>query len=182
MEHPVNLSDPGFNNYTCRCLEAAAKKLQYDLPRSIVTLSPYAKAQLQLHCKLAANQLRAMQVQLVLSGSGTLEDLRAETFIYVEAIATGQYGDLPVCDQEVQLGKLKRLTIIGKEIIVALVPLVILFLLRYFKLSFSAGFENWAIVAAVIWALVGFISMLDPHYRSRISDVQTVISMLRGRQ
>jgi hypothetical protein len=66
-----------------------------------------------------------------------------------------------------------------KGLFAALIPLGLLVVTRYIGLTLSKGISSVAIGLSLLWAAITIVSMIDPQYRARITEIQSVISAFR---
>jgi heme exporter protein D len=160
-------------------LEGAARVMKDDIPRAVSLPDPQARSILQERCECAAASLRIMQVSVALAENDTLEELKQAIKLFISAIATGNYSNLPgtspTPSREMRVNRFVQL---GKTTIVALIPFACLVITHYAGLPLSSRFNNWAIVISLLWAALTFVSFLDPLYKSRIEEVQSIIPFI----
>jgi hypothetical protein len=176
--HPVCMSDPSYKSYIAGILEEVAKGIETTLPKAVPLTHSFTRSEFRQRCNQAAAELRLMQMRLALSNENTLVELQRETYDFISAIATGDYGVMPAADLPMDR-KSRRILSVIKNIIVAFIPIVSIIIIRYVGVRFSSAFGNWVVVVALIWAIISILSILDPLYKSKISDLRDVASIVR---
>jgi len=124
-----------------------------------------------------------MQTQIALSTEQTRDDVKRKIAEFIEVIATGNYGLLPGSATEVSAEpKIKGFERWAKTTVVALLPLGCLLGARFAGLTLSGAFNNWAIAAALLWATITMVSVIDPLYKSRIGDMREILSLFGDKE
>ncbi len=180
IEPDARMSDPSFKNYVSWMLERSAIKAEASLPRSIALRTPGLLGEIQENMRRVAAELRAMQLQLALSDYSTMDKIRDEVTEFIYALASGNYALLPAAAPGLVPAKKRKVAAVARDLAIAVTPLAALAASRYLGLTVTPGIWNWAVVFSVAWASVTVIAVLDPLYKSKISDIRDIISMIRN--
>jgi hypothetical protein len=176
-EHPTRMNDLDFKSYVNKKLELAAVVMERRMPKAMSVLNPYIQTQLRQDCLQAAAALRLMQLRAMFSDEKTLSSLRDEVTDYIGAVASGDYGMLPTVPQLPSPGKGRRLFDALRNLVVAIIPFTTFEIVRYLGVKLPAGLENWVTLVTLIWGIITIVSVLDPYYRTKISDLRDIVSL-----
>jgi hypothetical protein len=166
--------------YIISHLEQSAICLSIGIPKSAALPTLANRAILQEKCSGAANAIRALQVGVALPDSKTQEHLETVVLETTVAVAHDTLDSLPRETASDNIGRRSRVMQVVRTVIVSIVPLVVLLTMRYAGLRLSSAFNNWAIIIAIIWAVITILSLLDPLYESRLKVMGDFISTIRG--
>lgn len=175
-------SRPDSKRHIITHLERAAIYLQIGIPKSTMLQSPTGRAILQQRCDEAANAIRSLQTDIAFPGSKTHENAKFAVAHAVVSVAQDNLEAMPkknVCTK--RGGRLIRIVLAIRTIAISGIPLGVLIIVRYADLNLSSEFENWAIVIAILWAIITVLSLLDPLYATRIKTMSDLISAIRGK-
>jgi hypothetical protein len=164
----------------CDYLEGAAEYLQVKLPSALSLADPFAKSSLQEKCNDSAAYLRKLQVQVVLADDSTLSDLQVIVARYIAIFIESKYGLLPTeASSGFRQTMMQKIIRILKTLLIAIIPIGCLVGIRYAGIKLSGPLNDWVIIVALLWAIVSFISLMDPAYKSRIEDMSNILSAFR---
>src|SRR3984957_15240025 len=139
------------------------------------------RAQLCTRFAAAAAALRDMELRVVFSDDSTLNKLKDEVTDFIYAVATGDYALLPTASPVAgRSSRAKRIIVIARDMTIAFIPLAVLVISRYAGLKIPTEIATWATVVTLVWAIVSITTIFDPAYKSKISDVSEMVSMIRG--
>jgi hypothetical protein len=182
VERPHRIRDLDFKATLARDIESVAICLQDLIPRFIALPDPAGRSRLEEKCRSAAAALRALEVDIAVSGERALDNINRVIARYIIAAATGNYASLPDAPFPSRTErKIKVLAQASRSLAIALIPLACLVGARCIGLGLSSTFNNWAIAVALIWSVITILSAIDPHYKSRIAEMKDVMSLLRRR-
>lgn len=167
----------------CRDLEQAAVYLQTRLPAALRISDPVTKQELQQTFDDSAAFLRQQQVRVVLSEAATVSELPPVVARYIAVFTLGAYGYLPTAEplsrRQVIMATVSRLI---KTVIVAAIPIVCLTVARHYGVTLSGRLNNWAVLVALLWAVISLVSLAGPAYRGKLDERSSMLSVLRKNQ
>lgn len=179
---PMRFASVRFKAYVCGSLRDVSIYLQYAIPRVMKISDPSVNETVKEQLKRSAMYLREMQLWIVLANEKTLNEVRDVIASYVTAIALGQYDMLPKnASSDRRSNKVRGIVMLIRTFAVAIIPIGCIIGVRYAGLSLSAQFTGWAVIIAITWAAITLIATLDPLYKTRLSDIQSLISLVRGK-
>lgn len=178
----IRFSHVDTKGYIIYHLERAAICLSYGIPKSADLPSLASRTVLQEKCSGAATAIRACQIAVVLPDPKTYEHIQTTVVQAIIAVAQDNLELLPRETPTTDERKgLSRIVPTGRVIVISVLPLAVLLGIRYAGLKLSSSFNNWAIIVAVLWAIVTLLSSLDPLYASRLKTMGDLISAIRGK-
>jgi hypothetical protein len=175
--HPNRLANQSTKNAVEGLLHGAAAQLERDMPKFIGLPNGYQQDQLKQRFAESAAGIRLMSLRLALSDDSTQSKIRDEVTDLIQIIAVGDYGLLPKCELPPRATWARKMITVCRNLVVAFIPLAAAATARYAGLRFSSGFENWVIAVSLIWAVITVISLLDPHYESKIANLRDLVSI-----
>jgi hypothetical protein len=181
-EGNVKFSHLDTKNYIITHLERAAVCLSFGIQHSTALPSIASRAILQEKCSGAAAAIRALQIPVMFPDSKTLEPLRDTVARTIVIVVRDNLDLLPrETAAAVEHHGLSRIIPVLRTIIIGIIPSAVLFATHYSGLSLSSTFNNWAILATILWAVITLLSLLDPLYATRIKTMGDLISAFRGK-
>lgn len=178
-ESPALIRDLTFKADVARAIELAAAYLQNKIPKSLLLPDASARSAFQSKCTSSALALRSIQVEIAVSGEDSLDDIKRMISIFIIGIATGNYAMLPDGKDPAQKEhKIEPINIV-KGLLAALSPMALLIATRHMGLALTNGAKNWAVIIALLWAAISIVPMIDPLYRAKIIELQSLISAFR---
>ena len=166
----------------CRALQFTADYLEEGVSRALSLPDPVARQILQEKLTSSAGYLHEMQLWVALAKDETQNNTRDAIAYYIELIARGEYDSLPSGTlTDTPQSKTSGLIRFGRMFIVAVIPFACLIGTRYAGLQLSSEFTGWSVVVALAWAAITLVSAIDPLYKTRLKDVQDLISTVRGK-
>ena len=81
---------------------------------------------------------------------------------------------------EAGVSKRTALAEVGRNVVVAVIPVACLIGAKFAGVTLSGQLANWAIIVAVAWAAISLIAAFDPAYRAKINDIRSIASIIRG--
>src|SRR5439155_11414481 len=176
-----NLADVTFKKHVCAGLEVASAFLEKSLPRAMGLINIDTREQFNERCRSGAIELRDMQVRLSLMDGKTVDTLKHDIVRYIGIVTQGKYGLLPTGAPAIRDESKKSVFVrIIKGVFIAFIPIGCLLGAKYAGLGLAGAVANWALIAGLGWAALTLISTLDPKYRTRLNDIRSIVSMIRG--
>ena len=136
-------------------------------------------------CGAAAVAIRELEIRIAFADSSKFAAVQEVIAHVVEVICTGTY-DVTIgagfeFEQVARPALSSRVKSASKTIVVGIIPIAVILGLRYGGIELSSQFNNWAVAVAVVWAVITFVSALDPLYSNKLRTIQDFISALRGK-
>jgi hypothetical protein len=178
-ERPALIRDLTFKADVARDIELAASYLQNRIPKSLLLADASARSEFQSKCTSSALALRAIQVKIAVSGEDSLDDVKRTISTFIIGIASGNYAILPDGNDSARKEHKIEPINVAKGLVGAFSPMALLIATRHIGLALSKGASNWAIAIVLLWAAISIASMIDPLYRAKIMEVQSLISTFR---
>lgn len=178
-ERPALIRDLEFKADMARGIQLAASYLQNTIPKSLPLVDASARSEFRLKCRSSAVALRAIQVKIAVSGEDSLDDIKRVLSTFIIGIATGNYAILPDGNNSAQNEHKLEPIDIAKGLASAFSPMALLVGARHIGLALPSGVDSWAIAITLLWAAISVVSMIDPLYRTKIMEIQNVISTFR---
>jgi hypothetical protein len=169
-------------NETIRHLENAAFLIVNGVPKKLGAPNALAQATLRGKCSSAASAIRELQTEVAFADIRALDGVRESIVNDIMAVCLGTYDIRPQgsLSQTPHLSLARKIGHASRTLLIGIIPLAVILSLRYGGIRLSPQFNNWAISVAILWAVIVFISSLDPLYTSRLRAVQDFISAFRG--
>jgi hypothetical protein len=163
-------------------LHRAAEILRVDFPKSIVLMDPNHKRIFAERCDRAAVALDSMQLWIALPKADTRPQIMSVIAQMLSSILRGAYDELPQPDLPLA-SPVQRFVQIGrsvKVILVGAVPILVLVGLRQVDVRVEGVFGNAITGFCVAWALVAYLSMLDPQLPQRLTMIRDFVSTVKA--
>ncbi|WP_328457768.1 hypothetical protein OG780_43315 [Streptomyces sp. NBC_00386] len=161
-------------------LHRAAECLEHGIPKILdMKDSPY-RERLQQQVSLSACRLRSAELLLALPDDSTREALLREFAGAIVPVIRRQYGEIPIghaSESGKKSVKNTAVTYTGKALS-GLVPIGMLWALHLSDVSVSGTFSNALYILAFGWAVITFVSMLDPLYAGRVQALKDVVGSI----
>ena len=169
-------------NHAIIHLENAAFLINNGVPRKLTASNMLAQSTLRERCALAAEAIRELEIKVAFADMGDLEEIRKITTHVVTAICLGTYDIHPQgnLSQVPHLSLTRKIRHASRTLLIGIIPIAVIISLRYGGIKLSSQFNNWAVAIAILWAVIVFVSALDPLYTSRLKAVQDFVSAFRG--
>lgn len=132
----------------------------------------------------AATSIRSLKLRAAFPDEDAKRDVAWEIALIIGALGTGLYGYLPsepvLAEAITVKGRVKRLLKGLRHLIAGILPLAALLVLSQTNIPLP-GELRWAwSLAAVAWALVVVLALIDPQYRDRMTATSELLSMFRS--
>ena len=178
---PASLNRTGSKAAICKRLEYLAVYFEQRFPARLALSDQFARAALQKKCDSGAAYLRDLQVRVALSDGSTLQELRNDVARHIAIIVLGSYGSLPHGTPRTSKPRRSyQLASLCRTLLVAAIPICSIIGARYAGLRLTHDFGSWAIAAALIWAAISIIPVIDPMYKIKMQDFNSILRIARG--
>ncbi|MFD5638348.1 hypothetical protein ACFWJM_29970 [Streptomyces sp. NPDC127077] len=175
-----SLSDARLQNEINERLERAATCLQRGVANSMSISTANGKGVFQLRLDRTAARLREYQLWVALPRTDTRDVLLSEIAQTCADFSVGFYDLLPETDVPA-LSAREYASTIGKVlrgIVAGIFPLFVLWGVRQFDLLPQGALGSSLTVAAIVWAVVSIVGLIDPLYSGKIAALKDVMSIL----
>lgn len=178
----VGISTVTAKKNICRSLQDAASWLQRELYESVATSDTSIDALLKERFDRSAAYFRTMQLRVIFADSKTERELRKAVAECISAVLQGEYDLLPESDPVLRAKRtlIHSVFAFARAIIVGAIPIGCVAGCQYAGLKLSSGFSNWAIIFSICWAAITVISVSDPLYRTKLTEMREFIATVRG--
>jgi hypothetical protein len=163
-------------------LEYAAILIQIGVPRKFSAPNAITQSILRKKCETAAAAIRELEAKIAFADKGLENNIRESIAVVAASICLGTYDVQPQDDlnQVSHASFIRKIGRASRTAVIGMLPIAVILTFRYADIKLSPQFNNWAIAIAIIWAVVTFVSALDPLYAKRLKDVQSFVSAFRG--
>jgi hypothetical protein len=162
-------------------LEKIAKCVQRDLYRRLKSGDPATDAWFEGVTRQIAAAFRAKKKWLLTPRADTRAELIESLSKSLAAVASANWDAMEKIEPTtVPIRWLwsQRIVESLRTILVAGVPLAVLWIVQLSPLALSDPIQDGAVIAGVIWALPNVITVFDPSFRERIDILKEVMDLL----
>ncbi|MEU8117172.1 hypothetical protein AB0C21_00510 [Spirillospora sp. NPDC049024] len=175
-------ADLKYRNRAILQLHRAAYFLENGIPRIVRCPSASQHEQVKERCARSAEALRGLELRLALSDQEARQEVSSQLRAVVRAVLTSDYGALILVEAR-SSGKRKRFAVqiyrTMQTLIVGIVPLGVIVACNALGVKLSQTWGNAATIFAIGWAVVTYLALVDPSYRTKISTIQEMTSLFK---
>jgi hypothetical protein len=167
--------------YALRALEASARWIRDELPKSFQVEDRATAEWAADRARGASFAVTLMAREIIAPRSGSSERVVRRLSKAIEAIATGNLGEMPWLEPpgEVQASSVKhRVLHYGRILLLMVLPGLFFFLLSP-ALELSDSIESWGRIASFVWFLLYAAIELDPQLRDKL-ELARGLSEMQG--
>ena len=183
VRHPDTRNDLTKREYWMWLLEAAAKRVERDLPRIVPCRDPWSTEWARERAAGAATALRMMKRHIAAPTPDGWERLAAGLRQDASALASGNLGLMRWSQPPSAADKRRRIlraTLIATQrILVAAVPVVVVFALQS-VLKLSGSDLVLARAGTIFWAVFYLIVTIDPSLVTKVQQAHDVFTEIRS--
>ncbi|MBO4273385.1 hypothetical protein [Microbispora triticiradicis] len=121
-----------------------------------------------------------LQLWIALPSPTTYDEFRTRIAELTRTILTGEYDRLPSRETTPEAMRRTwhaRVLEAARTLIIALVPLAVLLIVHRLGLTLPSPFDDGALIAALAWAVVLLLGLLDPNFPTHLAAVRDLTSL-----
>ncbi|WP_182883321.1 hypothetical protein [Microbispora sp. H10949] len=121
-----------------------------------------------------------LQLWIALPSPTAYDDFRTQIADLTRTILTGEYDRLPTRETTPEATRRTwhaRAVETTRTLIIALVPLAVLLAVHRLGLTLPSPFDDGALIAALAWAVVLLLGLLDPNFPTHLAAVRDLTSL-----
>jgi hypothetical protein len=173
-----NWLDPTTRSILMMRLEQAARTIDKDIPNATRPFDPYTASWQRERFGRIANALRVKKQQICVPTPDTRESLRKSLAAFLVDASCGYWNNLESCEPvTVKQSLVPKVRQMIQSLMIAATPLAAVVVAnRFFNLSLRPE-EQYMLIAAIVWAIINVLLILDPRVSEKLEAVQRVASI-----
>jgi hypothetical protein len=163
-------------------LRAAGNLIQSALPRRVSPTDGPERAIFVDRCRLAGASVRELSLWIALPRHDTHEEIRKQISLLVATLITGRYDELPTFEpiHATVPQRIRRIGQVLRTLAVGAAPLAAMYVGTLLGLSLSGVYGNGLLIFSIFWAIITYLSLIDPLFLNRIANIRDLISTVRS--
>ncbi|GLW26394.1 hypothetical protein Mame01_64360 [Microbispora amethystogenes] len=128
----------------------------------------------------ASKAVADLQLWIALPSPTSHDDFRTRIAELTRTILLGEYDRLPIRETTPEATRRTwhaRVVETTRTLIIALVPLAVLLVVHRLGLTLPSPFDDGALIAALAWAVVLLLGLLDPNFPTHLAAVRDLTSL-----
>ncbi|WP_433513603.1 hypothetical protein ACQP2T_60290 [Nonomuraea sp. CA-143628] len=162
-------------------LAKVAFLLRAGIPTVARSGTPLTRAVVRTRAIEASQAVIDLQLWIALPSMTTYDDFRRRIADLTCIILTGEYDRLPIRKTTPEATRRTwhvRIMDAARTLIIALVPLAGLLITDRLGFTLPSPLDGAALIAALAWAIVLFLSLLDPLFPAHLAAVRDLITLV----
>ncbi|MEV1246472.1 hypothetical protein [Nonomuraea sp. NPDC049750] len=180
LDHRGRLA-PNARQEILTLLAKAAFLLRAGIPAVTRNGTPLTRAVVRARAIEASQAVIDLQLWIALPSMTTHDDFRRRIADLTCTILTGEYDRLPTRKTTPEATRRTwhvRTMDAARTLIIALVPLACLLITDRLGFTLPSPLDGGALIAALAWAIVLFLSLLDPLFPAHLAAVRDLITLV----